>query len=187
MKKIIFSSLLLAFVTLANAQSKRDSLLIGEGLSKDLLGNNEIKFNFLFTVIGLPEFSYERIITDDMAVGISLFVPISNLADYRYGVVPYYRYYFGERKASGFFIEGHAAMIGYHPSGGKTAYDIDSFGNSFPVLATRKTVFGLGAAAGFKFLTRKGFIGEIYLGASQTYNKLVDVFPRAGLILGKRF
>ena len=48
--------------------------------------------------------------------------------------------------------------------------------------------FGVGGVAGAKFLTRKGFTGEIYFGGAQLLdNYASNFFPRAGLILGKRF
>ena len=70
----------------------------------------------------------------------------------------------------------------------KPGYFTDGFGNTYPITVAKETVFGAGAAIGTKFLTRKGFTGDFYLGATKTFNGTVAAFvPRAGLTLGKRF
>jgi hypothetical protein len=185
MKKILLASLLLAFMVVAHAQSRKDSL------SASLQGNNEVKLNILYTLLGSPEVTYERILSHHNAVGISAFYRVFEplRSDFDFGVVPYFRHYFGQKKASGFFLEAHAGAFGY--DGGQNAkhdYYVDNYGNAYPVVFEKKTVFGAGAVLGTKFLTRKGFTGDFYLGALKTFdNKVVDFFPRVGLSLGKRF
>lgn len=139
----MLSGLLLVFTIIANAQTKRDSLMIGTGLSKDLLGNNEIKFNFFMAIAGLAEISYERIIHDEHAVGVSLFAAAFENTNLKYGAFPYYRFYFGARKASGFFLEGSAAIFRYGYSSGKASYYIDAAGNTYPISELNETVLDL--------------------------------------------
>lgn len=183
MKKILLFGLVLGLASFAKAQNQRDSL------SASLQGNNEIKLNILLTVLGSVELTYERIVGTKSAVGVSIFIRFTNSikSDFSYGVTPYFRRYFGTRKASGFFLEGHGTVAEYDGGGrGVPVYDYGS-GYYYPRFPIKKTVFGLGIATGAKFLTRKGFTGEIYLGAAKAFDDVADFFPRVGLTLGKRF
>jgi len=184
MKKVFLTILLLCSFALVQAQ--RDSMI----LSPSLKANNEIKLNILYTILGSPELTYERILNDKNAVGISAFLRATETvkSDFSFQIAPYFRHYFGTKKASGFFLEGHAAVSKYDEisSGGMNYFD--PYTNQYYQIQTPKeTFFGLGAALGAKFLTRKGFTGEIYLGATKSFTDVVDFLPRAGLTLGKRF
>jgi hypothetical protein len=185
MKKYSLSCLLLICLSIANAQSNRDSL------SVSLQGNNEIKLNILYSILGSPEFTYERIITNKSSIGIAAFIRVFSPVgmDFNSGFTPYFRRYFGVKKASGFFLEAHGSVLAFDgASSGKPAAYIDSFGNTYFLVPKEKTMFGLGAAVGAKFLTKKGFTGEIYLGATKPFDKEDgDFIPRGGLTLGKRF
>ncbi len=194
MKKILLMGLILASSLLSYAQKtdtvkksiQKNAEAMGHG------GNNELKINLLFTVIGAPEISYERLLADNMGVGASVFVGLDKTIDYKFGFIPHFRLYFGAKKANGFFIEGNASIIGfrdyvsyhYEPyphSSGFYTYDYDKTSVSF----------GMGAAAGAKFLTRNGFLGEAYLGVGRRFgdnsNSGVEAYPRIGITIGKRF
>jgi hypothetical protein len=153
-------------------------------------GNNELKINLLYTVIGMPEISYERIIEDNMGVGASILVGLDNTVNYKFGFTPHFRLYFGAKKANGFFIEGNAHVL--------TLRDNDYYvepiyapGYVPTYVEPTKTFFGLGAAAGAKFLTRNGFLGEAYLGVGRLFGDRSSygdqAFPRVGFTIGKRF
>lgn len=190
MKKILFIGLLLASSLMSYAQ-KTDTLknsiqknaeAIGHG------GNNELKINLLFSIIGMPEISYERILADNMGVGASIFVGLDNTIDYKFGFTPHFRVYFGQKKASGFFIEGNMSFItvrdnyyNYSPS--------SYYPTSNIYIEKNRTNFGLGAAAGGKFLTRNGFLGEAYLGVGRVLGEdsSFEAYPRIGITIGKRF
>jgi hypothetical protein len=190
MKKLILTSLLLSSFIFANAQNKADSLskavqkeaeAIGQG------GNNEIKLNLLYTVIGIPEISYERLLKDNMGVGVSIFAAIDKRQDYDFAVIPHFRVYFGAKKASGFFIEGNATVI---TSNSDNRYIIINGNTVYSDPSLKTTNFGLGAAAGAKFLTRNGFTGEIFLGLGRIFgndNAGLEGYPRSGITIGKRF
>jgi len=170
--------------TLKNSIQK-NAEVIGHG------GNNELKINLLYTVIGMPEITYERLLADNMGIGASVFVGLDNSVDYKFGFIPHYRLYFGAKKASGFFIEGNAAVITFRDN---YYYQYNS---SYPstfnsaVAEKNSTTFGLGAAAGAKFLTRNGFLGEAYLGLGRTFGESSgfdpEAYPRVGITIGKRF
>src|SRR4051794_18319052 len=113
MNKILLTGLILVSSIMSYAQ-KTDTLKSSIQKNAEALGdggNNELKINLLFAVIGMPEVSYERIIEDNMGVGASVFVGLDNSQPFKFGFTPHFRLYFGQKKASGFFIEGNTSLI----------------------------------------------------------------------------
>ena len=153
--------------------------------------NNEIRVNLLTSVIGLPELNYERFLADNMGVGLAVAVSVDKIASMslRSIVLPYYRLYFGNKKASGFFIEGNMALVGQKERTYDLSYDNVNNTYYYTNIRTRSTTnFGLGVATGFKFLSRNGFVGEVYLGGGRLFGDPIDdAYPRLGISLGKRF
>ena len=146
--------------------------------------NNELKINLLMSIAGLPEITYERFIADNMGAGVSLAISLDNSLETSAIVLPYYRVYFGSKKASGFFIEGNGAMVVQK----QYNYGVNEFGYYISSTSTSNVAnFGLGAAVGAKFLTRNGFTGEVYLGLGRLFGDNDGAFPRVGITLGKRF
>jgi len=185
MKKIILSITLFMAVTCAYAQ--KDSLAKAIEMRSAAIGhsgNNEIKVNLLYLVLGLPEISYERLISDNMGVGIAVVVAVDD-QDLRHSFLGNYRLYFGNKKANGFFIEGNMGVVTekeHH------FYYFPENNGSLQVTESTPTYFGLGAAAGAKFLTRNGFLGEAYLGAGRLLGEShSEYYPRVGITIGKRF
>ena len=155
-------------------------MLYGQDL--DSIPRNEIKANILYTLLEVPEFTYERLLGPDGGLGVSVGFGIDEDIGYRLGIVPYYRFYFGKEYASGFFLELNTILASVREE-------------EFIVLSdtveeeTRFTA-GLGVAAGVKFLTRKNWVGEVYLGFGRylSSDSALDLgYPRIGISLGKRF
>lgn len=143
--------------------------------------NNEFKVNILYTAIGMPELSYERLISDNSSVGASVAFSLDKKEDMdlRLSFTPYYRMFFGQKKAAGFFIEANSIIINY--------VDTIYFDGTSSKYETR-TGFGLGAAAGAKFLTKNNLIGEVYGGVGRVFgDNSLGAYPRFGITLGKRF
>ncbi|MGF1924570.1 MAG: hypothetical protein ACQUHE_10360 [Bacteroidia bacterium] len=191
MKKILFLALVLASSLMSYAQKadtvknsiQKNAEAIGHG------GNNELKINLLFTVLGMPEISYERLLADNMGIGASVFVGLDDSQDYKFGFIPHYRIYFGAKKASGFFIEGNASLITSRDYS-SIYYGSSSYYGYYGSVERNITTFGLGAAAGGKFLTRNGFLGEAYLGVGRSIGEHasdLEAYPRVGITIGKRF
>jgi hypothetical protein len=143
--------------------------------------NNEFKVNILYTAIGMPELSYERLISDNSSVGASVAFSLDKKEDMdlRFSFTPYYRMFFGQKKAAGFFIEANSIIVKY--------VDTIYYNESTNTYET-KTGFGLGAAAGAKFLTKNNLIGEVYGGVGRVFgDNSLGAYPRFGITLGKRF
>jgi hypothetical protein len=193
MKKLLIICLLLGSAVLTHAQIdtarsnsiKKRSELIGHG------GNNEIKFNLAYALFAFPEITYERILEDNMGLGFSLAVSADKDNSHQILGTPYYRLYFGNKKANGFFIEGNAAVAYISDQYKNITYKIDNNGTTIFAEdpgTERYTTFGLGLAIGGKLLTRNGFFGEIYLGGGRLFlDKSITAYPRAGITIGKRF
>lgn len=184
MKKLVLSITLCLLTICVFAQ--KDSLSNSIQMRATAIGhngNNEIKLNLLYMALGIPELSYERLIADNMGIGVSTMVSFANDQSLNFGVLANYRLYFGNNKANGFFIEGSSGLI----SKRDTFY---YYGVNSPSQYTEinKGYFALGAACGAKFLTRNGFLGEAYLGVDRLLgNNNEDFYPRIGITIGKRF
>ena len=142
---------------------------------------NEFKVNILYTAIGMPELSYERLISDNSSLGASVAFSLDKKEDMdlRFSFTPYYRMFFGQKKAAGFFIEANSIIVKY--------VDTIYYNESTNTYET-KTGFGLGAAAGAKFLTKNNLIGEVYGGVGRVFgDNSLGAYPRFGITLGKRF
>ena len=100
-------------------------------------------------------------------------------------VFPNYRIFFGEKRAAGFFIEANSAIFSQ-----RFQKDLIFGSVNDPATDDTKIGWGLGIAVGGKFLTKNGFIGEIYVGGGRNFintDKIDGGYPRVGISIGKRF
>jgi hypothetical protein len=140
--------------------------------------NHELKLNIGYTLAELPEITYEYILNDESAVGTSLTFGFEN--DLKFALTPYYRFYFGNKRAAGFFAEAFGML--------NVVEDITYYLGSNSV-SENETGFALGIAIGGKWITNNNWLFELYAGLGRNIinNESVDGVPRAGLTLGKRF
>ena len=63
----------------------------------------------------MPELSYERLISDNSSLGASVAFSLDKKEDmdWRFSFTPYYRMFFGQKKAAGFFIEANSIVVNY--------------------------------------------------------------------------
>ena len=160
-----------------------------ETTKKDKLNaSNEIKINVAYLLAGIPEVGYEYILNEESAVGLDIMFAVDNNIDFRFALTPYYRFYFGKKKAAGFFAEGFGMVNTINTSNN---YDYYYSGSDYYYESNyeNQTDFALGAAVGGKFLTNKGFIFEVYGGAGRNLfnNSSEAMVPRFGITFGKRF
>ncbi|MGG7034099.1 MAG: hypothetical protein ACI7YS_02755 [Flavobacterium sp.] len=151
---------------------------------------NEIKANLPYFIAGIPEVSYERILDENSAVGLSVAIQLDDEWEVPFIITPYYRMYFGgektKTKATGFFIEADAVVAKQFI----TSYD-DNY--NYTDYSSYTTNFGFGAAVGVKLLNKNGYIGEVFGGISRVFGvdsyttDATDIFPRVGINIGKRF
>lgn len=175
MKYFIFFALLL-IGPIVGLYAQEDTL--------EYSGDNELKINAAYLLGGFVEITYERILSEDSAIGLAVDFALDKNIDYRFGIIPHYRLYFGKKRAAGFFAEGNAAFY--------SACAFCSTSDFSPTTYDSSTEFGagLGLALGGKFITTKGWTAELFLGIGRNFvnnDLLDDVYPRAGLSIGKRF
>ncbi len=143
---------------------------------------NEFKLNALYLVIGAFEVTYETTLNEESAIGISVFLPIDKEVsdDIKFNISPYYRFYFGDKYAAGFFVEGFGML-------NSTNRNIDFFEDEEDF----RTDFALGFAVGGKWVTKRGFSIELFggIGRNLFNNEGTDyeLIGKGGVNLGYRF
>ena len=134
--------------------------------------DNEIRLNILYLIAKFPELTYERNLSDESSVGLSVAFSLDDDIDFDYIISPFYRLYFGKKRAAGFFIEGNGSVF------------------SEEVRSRTEIAAGLGIGVGGKFLTKRNWTGELLLGLGSTLintDKTSGAYPRVGISIGKRF
>jgi hypothetical protein len=161
--------------------------LYGQDSLPDNYPKNEIKLNALYTLLGLPEITYERSLNRFSSFGASIFYSASRNTNLGLGVFPFYRWYFGPKKpVCGFFLEGNAGIYTQyltHYSGNPTMYSL---------ISKEEIQGGLGIGLGGKFEVHKVWTAEILGGLGRNFlhkDNLNDneVYPRFGITIGRRF
>tara|TARA_B100000787_G_scaffold47049_1_gene33785 strand:- start:28132 stop:28686 length:555 start_codon:yes stop_codon:yes gene_type:complete len=184
MKKLI---LILCCCYTTIAFSQKDS--IAQNTEK----KNEITLNALTLVAsGWIDVSYEYLINNESSFGVDLqfgFDENNNVDNYRnFSITPNYRVYFSNKYAKGFFIEGFGMLHRYKD------YFSDDIG--YNNNKTEQTEFSLGISVGGKWVTKSGFVTEIFGGIGRNLLNSNDddddfdptnVAGRIGISIGKRF
>lgn len=160
---------------------------------------NEIKLNALMLIAGAFEVTYEHLLNDESGVGVSVFASFDKDFDTKFSLTPYYRFYFGKKPASGFFMEGFGMLNSYERQGDDNYdYNTGAIGNGVP--DKRITDFALGFGLGSKWVTKRGFMFEINGGVGRNlFNSSNDdnggynddeeyqIVGRIGFSIGYRF
>jgi len=145
---------------------------------------HELKLNATFTLSSLPEITYEYILNQKSSIGLSVGYTIDKYAyDVNYDVdfylLPYYRRFLGQKRSSGFFIEGNVSFF--------RESTLFSFFNTPKV---ERFGLGIGGAFGYKLLKKGGLTVDITLGGIgnlKINNTNSLMLPRSGISIGKRF
>lgn len=149
---------------------------------------NEVKINGLYLVLGAFDVTYERTINEESAFGVNVFLPFDDDIndEVNYYISPYYRFYFGKKYASGFFLEGFGML--------NSTNDVRYFYNDGINATVREdtiTDFALGIGLGGKWLTDSGFVGELNLGLGRNLfnNDRYDyeIIGKVSITVGYRF
>ncbi len=161
------------------------SLSWGQSEKDGLGGRHELKLNALSTLAGYFEASYDYILNDESSLGISAGFSFDQDIEYNFMIVPNYRFFFGKKPASGFFIEANMAIFSQEEQANAFIGTVNANnGNNHLGL-------GAGIVIGGKFIsTKNGFVGELFAGGGRNFlNKdLIDSgYPRIGISIGKRF
>lgn len=160
-----------------------------QDLTNEDQDRHEITLNGL-TLIAVEwlDVSYHYLINEESSFGVNIQFGLDEDATIdsfrKFSLTPNYRQYFSKKYAQGFYVEGFASLIHYRSD----VYD-DDF-NSFPNFREEDlTDLGLGISVGGKFLTKRGFVADIFLGVGRYLSDRADLeaFARFGISLGYRF
>lgn len=185
MRKTILIALSISISLAVSAQEKN----VKDSTKIERLVRNEIRLNLLNSVLSLPEINYERILKNNTSFGLAVFIGLEDKFDLNYGIIPYYRVYFGksEKIGIGFFIEANAGIINSVNDYYQLVYTPE--GQYLTFNETKVTNYGMGFATGGKFLTKNNFVGEVYIGGGHFLGNYSggSGYPRVGITIGKRF
>lgn len=177
MKKTLVLIFLMMFSTLSFSQDESSQNLY--------FGKHEVKLNAIMMVVGAFEVNYEYLLNEESGIGMSVFLAYDEYVkdEVKYYISPYYRYYFGKKYAGGFFLEGFG-MLNYSQRD-LGAFLFDEEEDNFI------TDFALGIGLGGKWITKKGFTGEINYGIGRNIFKTdeaeYDFVGKFGITVGYRF
>ena len=152
------------------------SSLTSQTTLNDTFQRNEVKINLPYLLFGLVDVTYERAINDESAYGISgIAFFLGEYVDFKGGLTPYYRIYFGKKQLSGIFAEGSAAC---YLVGEKVNFNSIGLGFGFAIGIKSRAIFN-------------NCVSEIYIGFGRDFsdNNLFSfgVYPRIGALVGRKF
>lgn len=184
MKKMKKNLAILMFITFTSAFAQEE-----KEFNNYKTGKNEFRIGAIHVLFLSLNANYERILDKYSGFGVTLNIynNDSNNNDHYSGfetvnkfmLSPYYRFYFSETKeygASGFFVEGFAAII----SGEDRYYLENTFYNPNTYTTIPKfgkenfTTGALGFGIGKKWINKKGFVFEIMTGVGRGFSKTLD-------------
>ena len=185
MKKItLFVCLLVSGITLAQEKTVEEAPEFPQDVNKKY----EVKINGLsLLAFEWLDVSYEYLINEESSFGIAALITLNDseeLNNYRKSsLTTFYRRYFSIQYARGFFVEGFGMLHTYESEN----YDYNGNGS---YRQEDQTNFAVGISAGGKFITKRGFTTEIYLGIGRNIggdNSSLEAVGRGGISLGYRF
>jgi hypothetical protein len=157
---------------------------------------NELKIN-MSNLIGFKWFdvSYERLLNEEASIGVGTLFSLDNesegLDEYRtFSITPYYRQFFSSKYAEGFFVEAFTML-----HSGKD-YTYNYYYEDFPPYNSHETVtkdkytdLAVGISVGGKWVTKRGFVAEVYAGIGRDLlnQSDIEVVGRGGVSIGYRF
>jgi hypothetical protein len=148
---------------------------------------HEPKLNLAYLILGNFDVSYEHLISRESGVGINLMIPFDDYITWNinYNLTGYYRFYFGDNYADGFFGEAFTNLNSARDTVPSSSGDGD--------VRDDVTDLALGLSAGYKLVSSGGVILEAFVGGGRNlFNEFnssrnFDFVLRAGLNVGYRF
>lgn len=184
MKKIILAAVLFVASYSTFAQEEEEI---------ETVGKNELKINMTNLIaFKWVDGTYERLINEESSFGFGLLVALDDedtgLDEYRtFSLTPYYRHFFTKNKyAEGFFVEAFTMI---HSGKDETYEENLSDPGTGSYVDKTYTDFAVGVSAGYKIVSKRGFVAEVYAGLGRDLldKSDLEVVGRGGLSIGYRF
>lgn len=158
---------------------------------------NEVKINLPMALAGNIELSYDRILLEDLSLGVAASAAWEDSYPYKFAVMPYARWFFWKHRGqdefpgAGFFIEVNTGVFKCKYDKSNSSYDVATKTYNYSTTTEEGIGAGLGLGIGWKWISKSGFVGEIYTGAGRNFvsetNGDVPAYIRSGISLGYRF
>ncbi|MEC4004217.1 DUF3575 domain-containing protein [Flavobacterium sp. SUN052] len=158
---------------------------------------NEIKVNALYLILGAFDATYERAINEESSVGSSVTFLLDKEGDINtaFAISPYYRFYFGGKPVSGFFMEGFSLYQKVNRNTTYYTYDPTLGYSTRKDYEEKVSAFALGIGLGGKWYTKRNVMFEISAGIGRNlsissnvpdtdYSRITGKF---GITVGYRF
>ncbi len=181
---LIIAALFISFTTFSQEQDEQKQ-------AYENMSNNEFKINMTNLIIfKFVDVTYEHILNEESSIGASLLFNVDqdgdlDLEEYRkFSFTPFYRHFFSRKYAKGFFVEAFGML---HT--GEEEIFFENLGDFGEYRGEDYTDFAIGISAGGKFVTRRGFTAEVYLGIGRDLlgNSDIEIVGRGGISIGYRF
>lgn len=148
---------------------------------------HEPKLNLAYLILGNFDVSYEQLISQESGIGLNLMIPFDDYVEWNinYNLTGYYRFYFGNNYADGFFGEAFANL--------NSVEDVISNANNTGKIDKDITDLALGLSGGYKLVSKSGVILEVFIGGGRNLfsefnsERNFDFVLRTGLNIGYRF
>ncbi len=148
---------------------------------------HEPKLNLAYLILGNFDVSYEHLISQESGVGVNLMIPFDDYIKWNinYNLTGYYRFYFGDGYADGFFGEAFTNL--------NNVRDSLPAENGEGTNRENVTDLALGLSGGYKLVSSGGVVLEAFIGGGRNlFNEFnssrnFDFVLRAGLNVGYRF
>ncbi|SEK54189.1 hypothetical protein SAMN04487910_0772 [Aquimarina amphilecti] len=194
--KLFFTIVALIFTLQMTAQDQSD-------LPARDINKNEISLSPVNIIaFGALDIGYERVLNNNTTLGLDFFYRFSDgidndddiidrdgIFDKEIALTVRYKYFFGNRIARGFYIEGFGMLSdGEHEEFVELTNVAGDFIGGTNV-DMEYTDFALGFGVGGKFVTKKGFFLDIGFGIGRNlfHKNSPDIIVRPNLYVGYRF
>lgn len=157
---------------------------------QDVDKKHELTANALTLIVSeWVDVSYEYLINEESSFGVDIQFGLDSNDDFdsyrTFSITPNYRRYFSNKYARGFFVEAFGMLHTYNDF-----YNYDFLNNTYS--EDTITDFSLGISVGGKWVTKSGFVTEVFGGIGRNLfndddNDPIEVAGRIGISLGYRF
>ena len=170
-----------------------DSLFKIEKTNASEISRTEVRVNALALLVGPAiDLSYEYMFSSSNGLGGSLLLDLNgdNYGNQKFALTPFYRFYFFDTRdygARGLFVEGFSSFSSVEPY---AEFLEQTDGAFIEKPKNNEFQWSLGFGAGRKWINKKGFSFEIFLGVGRymlNTDRTDEVHPRIGASFGKRF
>jgi len=160
------------FLLLCLSSFSQEPVTENETIYRRDTAKNELTIGALnLVVFGALDLSYERILNPSASWAVEAFIlalsrdneDLSDAYSKDFSLTGKYKYFFGERNAWGFYVNGLAMISSGEDN--NDYYEYDQYGTSYYVKDSKSyTDFALGFGLGGKFVAKQGFVFDLSAG-----------------------